>query len=243
MTTDRPTPRRRFPLGLTIATAIALAILVALGAWQVKRLAWKEALLARVAALQAARPVPLDPVLRRIASGGSGDFTRVAAVCPAPTPGATAHLYAVRDGEPGWRLISACPTPGSAYGSVLVDWGFTAGSEPAQPPEAAGGPVELVGVLRVPDPPTFVTPSPDQAHRRWWSRDVSAMARVLGAPHPAPLMLLAETQGVKGWSALVPSPLPSEIPNRHLEYALTWFGLAGALACVYAASLWKWWKD
>ena len=37
MTTDRPTPRRRFPLGLTIATAIALAILVALGAWQVKR--------------------------------------------------------------------------------------------------------------------------------------------------------------------------------------------------------------
>ena len=40
----------RFPIGLTLAAAIALAILIGLGIWQIQRLAWKQDLLARVAA-------------------------------------------------------------------------------------------------------------------------------------------------------------------------------------------------
>ena len=56
---------------------------------------------------------------------------------------------------------------------------------------------------------------------------------------PAPVFLMAETSTNPGWQALVPAPLPAEITNRHLEYALTWFGLAAALAGVYAALLFK----
>ena len=59
----------------------------------------------------------------------------------------------------------------------------------------------------------------------------------------AGLILMAETSTNPDWKALDPQPLPAEIPNRHLEYALTWFGLAAALACVYAATLWKRWKS
>ena len=58
---------QRFPIGLTIVTAIALAILIALGVWQLQRLKWKEGLLAHVAALQTARPQPLGPVLDAVA--------------------------------------------------------------------------------------------------------------------------------------------------------------------------------
>ncbi len=39
----------------------------------------------------------------------------------------------------------------------------------------------------------------------------------------------------RGWPA--PEPLPPAIPNNHLGYAITWFGLAAALAGVYLAML------
>jgi surfeit locus 1 family protein len=68
------------------------------------------------------------------------------------------------------------------------------------------------------------------------------MARALHVSRPAPLMLMAETSTNPEWKALIPQPLPAEISNRHLEYALTWFGLAGALMAVYAAMLWRMWK-
>jgi surfeit locus 1 family protein len=50
---------------------------------------------------------------------------------------------------------------------------------------------------------------------------------------------MAETVTNPEFKALVPAPVPTDIPNRHLEYALTWFGLAAALAGVYAAALFK----
>ena len=104
-------------------------------------------------------------------------------------------------------------------------------------------PIHMVGVLRKPEPPNFVTPKNAVAGGRWYSRDAAAMARALKAPTPAPVFLMAEVSSNPDWKALNPAPLPAEIPNRHLEYAITWFGLAAALACVYAASLWKRWKS
>ncbi len=63
------------------------------------------------------------------------------------------------------------------------------------------------------------------------------MARVLGADHPAPIFLMLESPAPK--AGPVPAPIPPNIPNRHLEYAVTWFGLAAALLAVYLASLWR----
>jgi surfeit locus 1 family protein len=63
------------------------------------------------------------------------------------------------------------------------------------------------------------------------------MARALGSDRHPDIMVTAETSSNPEWKALVPSPLPAEITNRHLEYALTWYGLAGALVAVYVALL------
>ncbi|MFN9712040.1 MAG: SURF1 family cytochrome oxidase biogenesis protein, partial [Alphaproteobacteria bacterium] len=83
MTTENPAiPLRRFPLGLTLSVAVAFAILVGLGTWQFQRLQWKELLLARIDALQAAPAQPVLPVLARIAAGDNADFTRVILDCP-----------------------------------------------------------------------------------------------------------------------------------------------------------------
>lgn len=235
---------RRLPVGLTVATGLALLILISLGAWQLKRLAWKEALLAQVAALQSAPARPLGPVLDRAAAGADVGFTRVSVTCPGLAAAPFLQLYGIREGQAGSRLISACAVASARYRTILVDRGFVGDDISARPPVDAArtAPVELVGVLRAPEPGSFVTPPNDAAANRWFSRDVAAMARALKAPAPAPVFLMAETSSNPEWKALVPAPLPAEIPNRHLEYALTWFGLAGALACVYAAVLWRRWK-
>ena len=241
--TDRPP--RRFPIGLTLATLVAFAILSALGVWQLRRLAWKEGLLARVAALQAAPPRPLGPVLDELAGGADVGFTRVAVDCPGLGAAPWLELYGLRAGQVGSRLVSACRLGHGRYDAILVDRGFVGDTVSARPPvdAASRAPFRLVGVLRAPEPANFVTPANQVAANRWYSRDVPAMARALGARRPAPVFLMAEASTHPQWRALVPAPLPVEIPNRHLEYALTWFGLAGALLAVYAAVLWRRWKS
>src|SRR4051812_37011399 len=112
---------RRFPIGLTLAVVIAFAILVALGTWQVQRLHWKEGLLARIVALQAAPARPLGPVLDAVSRGSDADFTRVRATCPGLAKAAFVELYFVTDGQVGSRLISACRTDSLRYRSILVD--------------------------------------------------------------------------------------------------------------------------
>jgi surfeit locus 1 family protein len=224
--------RRR--LWLTLFTLAALAVLVGLGVWQLQRLAWKRDLLERVEAARSAPPEPLEAVLR---SGGDLDYVRVRAVCPGLRDGPFVELYAVVDGQAGTRLISACPLPGGPYGSVLVDRGFVADTISWRPAGVPGGePMEVVGVLQRPVAAAAVAAKDDPAHRRFYARAVAPMAEVLGAERPAPVFLMAETPSAAS-AALKPMPLPVNLPNRHLEYAVTWFGLAAALVGVYAAML------
>ena len=125
MTIEVPAPAKRFPIGLTIATAIALVVLAVLGVWQLQRLAWKEDLLARIAALQAEPARPIGPVLAAMASGADTGFTRVAVDCPGLGAAPFVELYAVRDSGAGVRLISACK----------VSW-WTEASSPTRFPPA-----------------------------------------------------------------------------------------------------------
>lgn len=232
-------PVRGFPVGLTVATLAALAILIWLGVWQLQRLKWKEGVLAHVAALQTAPAQPLGPVLDAAARGRDVDFTRVRVTCPGLASAPFLALYGLHGGVAGWRLVSACPVESASYRSILVDRGFVADSEAARPPVNAAdlSPVTITGVLRKPDRASVFTPANRADQNRWFSRDVPAMARTLHAAQPAPIFLFAETSSNPGFAPLVPAPLPGEIPNRHLEYALTWFGLAAALVGVYAAVL------
>jgi surfeit locus 1 family protein len=231
--------RTRFPIGLTITVAVAFAILIGLGTWQVQRLHWKEALLARIAALQAAPARPIEGVLTAVAGGIDGDFTRVRLTCPGLAKAPFVELYFVDEGQAGARLISACRIDNPRYGSILVDRGFVADSVSARPPvdPADTTPVDVVGVLRMPERGNLF--SPPAAARRWYVRDVPAMAAALDAPKPAPLFLMAETRTNPEWEPLRPLAVPVDIPNNHLSYAITWYGLAAALLGVYAAMLFR----
>ncbi|MDZ4374884.1 MAG: SURF1 family cytochrome oxidase biogenesis protein [Phenylobacterium sp.] len=233
MTTES---RSRFPIGLTVATVIAFVILMILGTWQVQRLAWKRDLLTRIEALRAAPARPIGPVLAALARGEDTNFTRVSLECPGLGSAPFLELYSIRDGQAGARLISACAVDSGGYRTILVDRGFVADIISARPPVAPDvSPMTVTGVLRTPDPGNNF--SPPNTARQWFTRDAAAMATALGGQAPAPLFLMAESSTNPGWAALNPAPIPTDISNRHLEYAVTWYGLAAALLGVYAAVL------
>lgn len=188
---------------LTLAVVVALAILIALGAWQWRRMGEKQA-------LQEARPaiVRLDPA----------------------TPvGRTVFVFAVLEGRPGWRSF----TPMQAgEGLIFVDWAFTPGLEP---PAAAGTPpARLSGVRAQGGRPNAFTTAPDLAAGVFYTTDLPAMAAALDLPANTRTYIAADYAGA-------PNPFPMAAlavgPERHLGYALTWWGLAAGLVVVFLAVL------
>lgn len=222
---------------------MGLVILLWLGVWQLHRLAWKENLIRHIAALKSEPARPLAQVL----ADGDLDFVRVRFECPDLMSRPRLRLYGVQDGRTGFRLMAACPIAAGAVSSILVDLGFEAQSLSEDTPKAClqsatsalSGPV--TGVLRLPDKANFVTPSNQPSQNLWFSRDLPAMANALGQGTPAPAFVSLEAAPgpVDPACPLVHAPLPSDLPNNHLAYAITWFGLAAALVGVYVAMLFR----
>ena len=191
-----------------------IAVLVALGTWQLQRLAWKEAILADIKARISAEPVGL-PVLV------DPEAQRYLPVALAGEIGAGALYVLVSQKQvgAGWRVISDFTTAEGRR--VLLDRGFVPMA--AKDAERMTGAVQVMGNLHWPDDRNSSTPENDVAGNIWFARDIAQMAEVL---QTEPLLVIARevTPTDKGLS-----PLPvdtSGIPNDHLQYAVTWFSLA-----------------
>jgi surfeit locus 1 family protein len=236
-------------VGLTLVAGVAFALLIGLGVWQLKRLAWKQDLLARVAALRVAPARPIAEVLALAAQGRDVAYRRVAADCqPLLRSPRDAYRYALRDGRVGWRLISACrfagSVPGASYGGVLLDRGLVTRLTGAMAPVAGAfsAPASVVGVLRAPGGKPLLGPAETagaagaRVFRVLDRLAVASIASDNGLERPAPYILAVESERPPP-QGVVPAPLPQDIPNNHFVYALTWFALAGILAWFYGALL------
>jgi surfeit locus 1 family protein len=224
--------RARFPWGLTVATGIALVLLCGLGTWQVQRLHWKEGLIAEAEAAAEAPPQPLSNVL----AAADPEFRKVLVICPGLVSAPFAELQTVQQGQVGVRLVSACRPPGSGA-TFLVDRGFVADTVSARPPVTPSqAPTRVVAELRHTPPPGPMAAPSSGLH--FYARDTVAMARALGVSGPvAAETLYALDSSNPEWTALQPSAPPAAFSNNHFGYALTWFGLALALAGTYVALL------
>lgn len=218
--------------GIIAIGALGVAILVALCIWQVQRLAWKEGIIAtldeRIEAPPAALPASFDPE--------SQEFSRVRLSGRFPgAPGAHGFvdaplLTSLRPHGPGYRVIQPFETVDGRR--VMVDRGYAPvaekneGGAAARATPAPKGEVEIVGALRWPDE-TGDPPFGDGVNV-WTARDLAAMAEIFGVE---PVLIVAETSTALGeWP--LPQPIRAvNVPNNHLEYALTW----AALAIVWAA--------
>jgi surfeit locus 1 family protein len=222
-------------LGFTALVLAAFAVLVGLGVWQLKRLGWKEALIAQIEARTKAPPITLAQAEALVRDGRDASYYRVT------LDGRFHHakelyLYAVSDGRVGWHVITPLETADGEM--VLVDRGFVP-DQFKDPATRASGQVEnvvaLTGIARAPDQQSLFTPDNEPKANRWFWRDLPSMARAMfpdGTIEVAPFFLEAEKGAVPGgWPEGGQTRL--DIPNNHLQYAVTWFLLAAALLVIY----------
>lgn len=222
----------------TILTIVALAVLIGLGTWQLQRKTWKDALLDRISARMAAPPAPFEGILERVRNGEDLEYTRVV-VTGRWLPGHEWHLWAPSSGATGWHVYAPLATAGGPI--VIVNRGLVPDSrrDPGTRPEPGNrAETRVVGLLRMPEVKGTFTPDNTPDRNAWFWRDLEGMARSLPAPSRtavAPFFLDAEKNS-EAASSLGPvgGVTRLDIPNNHLQYALTWYGLAATLIGVYA---------
>jgi surfeit locus 1 family protein len=205
--------RTWFPILLGVA---GVAVLLGLGSWQLRRLEWKNAILAEIdarivaptVALPAAPEPQADLYLPVTVAGALG--------------GEEARVLTSRAGEgPGYRVVSVLTT---GERRVLVDLGFVPEAEAGSPRVAEE--VTVTGNLHWPDETDSFTPDPDPERDIWFARDVPRMSDALGAE---PVLVVARI--VEPSLGTTPLPVDSgSVRNDHWEYAVTWFSLAAVWA-------------
>lgn len=219
---------------------LALAVLLTLGVWQLRRLQWKQALLAEIEAAQGASAIPLARALEAVSRGQATGRRRVVGNCPGLEGAAILELHAIEGGAPGRRWISPCRLGEGPYAAILVDRGFVPEGAVPSPARADGAARPVVGYLREQGKGSRFSPAPSadaEGAIVWYRRDAKAMGAALGSRgRVAPVFLMLESPPPVGGLPR-PAPLPTRISNNHLGYAITWFGLAAALLGVYAAML------
>lgn len=240
-------PSRRSWLGAALPALFAFIVLIGLGTWQVQRKAWKEALIASLTerldapprSLPAARDWPrfdeAEAEYRRVKFTATFDHAAEALVF-----GAASAFRPDVSGPGDWVFTPARLTDGSV---VMVDRGFVPEGQKDPNARAAGqiaGPVEITGALRWPESRHWFTPKDDPAHNLFFARDPQAIAAAKGLNAVAPFYIEQEAPVPPG-GLPAPGKIAVNLPNNHLQYVITWYGLAAALAGVFVVwSLGAW---
>jgi len=210
--------RRRLLLPLLAALPV-LAALVGLGTWQVQRLAWKTALLTGIEAAEAGPAIPLPatpPPYAKVEVAGRFDHARESLLG-----------VEVRGGVLGGHLLTPLLRDGAA--PLLVDRGWVP-LERDRGVDRPEGPVTVTGYVRAADTRDWNSPRDDPAGRRFYLLDPAVIGAALDLPALAPFALVALAPATAPPGTLPAAPRALPRPNNpHLGYAITWFGLAGAL--------------
>jgi surfeit locus 1 family protein len=233
-------PRHRRGLVVpALFTLFGLAILIGLGVWQLERKAWKEGLIDQITRRMNAAPEPLPPPDRWTSIDAAHDeFTRVTfhAVFENDREALVfAGASAFRPDTSGTGYWVFTPAKVADGARVVVNRGFVpeANKDPAT--RAAGlvyPPIDIVGVLRWPERAGLFTPAGEPARNLWFARDQIAIAAAKDWGNVAPFYVEQEAPLPPGGLPL-PGKLTVNLPNNHLQYAITWFSLAAVLAGVF----------
>ena len=225
---------RRLPV--LVAAALAFLVLAGLGTWQVQRLQWKEGLLASIQERIARPPAPLAAIEALYRRAHDVDYEPVALSGSFRHDGER-HFFATWRGETGYYVYTPLRLADGRF--VFVNRGFVPYDlkDPARRPQGqVAGEVAVTGLARNPlaqKPGRFV-PNNDVPKNTFYWKDLAAMRDSAGLPPGAEVLPFF----VDADDAPNPGGLPAggvtmiDLPNNHLQYAVTWYGLAAALAAV-----------
>jgi surfeit locus 1 family protein len=226
----------------SVAAVLAFSILISLGFWQVQRLAWKEALIARVGERVNAQPIAA-PSTKEWPDLERADLEYQ----PVSVTGRFLHQYEAHVftalnaprghfGGLGYFVMTPLETADGWF--VYVNRGFVPEDRKfgaTRPLGQLDAEITVTGLYRTPRLGSWLSPANDTTKNVWFSRDPGLFAEWHGPPAAwvAPYTIDA------GFDPDLPGGLPQggetliEFPNNHLGYALTWFGLAAALVGVF----------
>ena len=243
MAEDTTPAARHFPWVTLILGGIVFMILIGLGTWQVERLQWKQDLLATIAARMHAEPLSLNEVELQYGRTGDVDYTPVTATGEFMHD-AERHFFATWQGASGYYVYT--PLRLETGRVVFVNRGFVPFDQKDPKTRQQGqvsGPQTITGLARNPLPgkPSIMVPDNDPDKNIFYWKDLRAMAILSDLDVDRgvlPFFVDADAR---------PNPggLPRggvtmiNLPNSHLQYAITWYGLAAALACVMGVMLYR----
>lgn len=231
----------RIAVMLVVALAV-LATLLSLGAWQVERLRWKEGIVATIDARIHSAPLAVEEVEAIALRSGDVDYV------PVTARGAFLHdgeryFLATLKGQAGWHVYTPLALAGSDK-AIFVNRGFVPyeAKDPAtRPLGQVEGLVTVEGLARNPagDNGGWFIPKNDPASDTYFTRDVAAMSAGLSLPSGTSMLpfFIDAGPGAAPGGIPVGGVTVVDIPNNHLQYAITWFGLAAVLVVMLGVLL------
>ncbi|MEH3119720.1 MAG: SURF1 family protein [Methylorubrum populi] len=225
-----------------LATLVCLAILLGLGTWQLVRKGEKEALIARIVERSRAEP-PASPPPFDAWDASADEFRRVR------VRGLFLHdketlVHGLAPGEPGRALQGfyvLTPLKRDDGTTILINRGFVP-TELKRPEDRAAGQVAgettVTGMLRASETRGLFVPESDPKRDAWFTRDIPGIAAARDLANVAPYLIEADaTANPGGWPR--GGQLRVDLPNNHLQYAFTWFGIAACLIGVFSVFAWR----
>ena len=220
--------------GLALIALTMVSVLIGLGVWQLHRKDEKRALIAALTERLAAPPVVLPSKSKwAFLNSEEDEFTRVKFEAILDTR-SQAKVYssgsALRTDISGLGTFVLTPARLIDGSSVVIDRGFV--PDRADIPNLLPQVFELTGYIRFPEKAGWFTPHEDTAKRLWFLRDHLAMAKANDWGEVAPFYIDLERQ-VPATGIPKAGPLQVHLKDDHLQYAITWFGLALAVAATF----------
>jgi surfeit locus 1 family protein len=226
-------------LAPSLFALIMVAVLIGLGKWQLDRKVWKEGLIDALTQRLAAMPSELPPLTRWASLDPAADEFRRVRFAAELVPGARALVFTSGSplrpdvSGPGYWVFALARL--RAGGQIVIDRGFVPEGRQDPATLAAGeanGLIDMVGFMRWPEAPRWFTPQPDPAHNLWFLRDHRRMADAKNWGEVAPFYIDLESPQPPGGLPRA-GPLEVHLPDDHLQYAITWFALAAAVAITF----------
>jgi len=230
--------RFQFRPVLTVFSLAGLGVLISLGVWQLKRLEWKEGLIAKIEARTEAPPIAFEEARARAEAGEDMEYTPVK-LTGRWRQNSEAMVFGSYEGMAGIYLFAPVQSVG-ANDLVYVNLGYlpqSMGDWPAHAPlYLTPGQTEIVGLFRYTEeatPPASWFQSTDQSpDGLWFVRDplrFAEVAEIETSPYYIDSFAREGAKWPKGGTTRL------DFRNNHLDYALTWFGLGAALCGVWLA--------
>ncbi|HVJ34211.1 MAG TPA: SURF1 family protein [Terriglobia bacterium] len=214
----------------TLFTIPAVLVMIGLSIWQVQRLHWKEGLIADRQSRIAAAPIDLPPAGADL---GEAEYRRVRLT------GQFLHDHEMylaarsMNGNVGYHIVTPMALGGG--GTVLVDRGWVPETKKlpdSRPQGQLAGEVTMDGVVRLSQRQSFMQPDNEPDKNVWFYLDLPAMVAKAGLQARSDIYVEAAAGDIPGTYPLG-GQTRINLPNDHLQYAITWALLAGALIVIY----------